>query len=509
MQWLAWAVSMLLLGALAAMWMTQDRHYLLQVERERMAAQVELVENNLMRQLGAVDAALLSVRRDLDFFEQPSSDLQVLNRRLEALTDAMPGVRTLSVLDGTGTLLASNRTEFLGQNFAEREYVQTAQQQPDPGLLYVSQPFRTKLGVYTINLMRLVLDDRGRVYRILTATLDPSFYETLLDSALYDPGMWVGIAHQNGMLMVVQPAKTGWVGTDMTRPGVYISRHQASGQQATVTEGLDPFTGEPSLKAFRTIQLQQPPTSAALVVAMTRHLADINQPWVSRAWLAAMLWGISVVLTAAALWLMQRHSNQVRQLLAEQDLLRRQAEEDIRRLAFYDTLTQLPNRRLLLDRLPLCLAASLRHGRYSALFFIDLDHFKTLNDSHGHSQGDELLVQVAQRLLACVREEDTVARMGGDEFVLMLPELSGSASDARVRAEAVARKVLMALSDEYQLGDLRYRCSGSVGIALFGHRTESVDQVLERADDAMYAAKSAGRNAYRFADAAADAAPAA
>ena len=213
-----------------------------------------------------------------------------------------------------------------------------------------------------------------------------------------------------------------------------------------------------------------------------------------------MVWLAVGLLMGFSLWLTQQHSGKVNRLMAEQDQFRKQVEDEIRQLAFYDPLTHLPNRRLLMDRLPLCQAASLRHGRYSALFFIDLDNFKTLNDTHGHSAGDELLVQVAQRLQACVREEDTVARMGGDEFVLMLPELGTSAKDARQAAEAVARKVLAALSERYQLSDIGFGCSGSAGITLFGYRTESVDDVLDRADNAMYAAKWAGRNTYRLAD---------
>lgn len=179
---------------------------------------------------------------------------------------------------------------------------------------------------------------------------------------------------------------------------------------------------------------------------------------------------------------------------------RKKAEEEIRNLAFYDSLTHLPNRRLLLDRLQQAVAASSRNGRYGALLFLDLDNFKTLNDSLGHDTGDRLLVEVAARLHACVREGDTVARLGGDEFVLMIEDLSGDGAEAAAQTEAVANKVLAALGASYRLGTQEYRGSSSIGITMFSGREAGIDELLKRADLAMYQAKAAGGNALRFFD---------
>jgi diguanylate cyclase (GGDEF)-like protein/PAS domain S-box-containing protein len=179
---------------------------------------------------------------------------------------------------------------------------------------------------------------------------------------------------------------------------------------------------------------------------------------------------------------------------------RKAAEEEIRNLAFYDSLTHLPNRRLLLDRLQQAVAASSRNGRYGALLFLDLDNFKTLNDSLGHDTGDRLLVEVAGRLLACVREGDTVARLGGDEFVLMVQDLSDGGGEAATQAEVMANKVLGTLGQPYQLGSQAYRGSSSIGVALFSGREVGIDELLKRADLAMYQAKAAGRNTLRFFD---------
>jgi diguanylate cyclase (GGDEF)-like protein/PAS domain S-box-containing protein len=179
---------------------------------------------------------------------------------------------------------------------------------------------------------------------------------------------------------------------------------------------------------------------------------------------------------------------------------RKAAELEIKQLAFYDALTLLPNRLLLMDRLRHALAATARTGREGALLFIDLDNFKTLNDTLGHHVGDLLLQQVATRLSSSVREVDTVARLGGDEFVVMLENLSEDATDASQQAREVGEKVLLALNQPFQFAGYEHRSTPSIGITLFGDHRDDVAELLKRADLAMYQAKAAGRNTLRFFD---------
>ena len=174
------------------------------------------------------------------------------------------------------------------------------------------------------------------------------------------------------------------------------------------------------------------------------------------------------------------------------------AAQEIRRLAFFDALTGLPNRRLLMDRLSRSVVMSGRSGKYSALMFLDLDHFKRLNDTLGHHVGDQLLQQVAQRLQTCVRVGDSVARLGGDEFVVLLEELSEHSADATTHAQAVAHKILACLGEPYALLDTKQTCTPSVGIVVYGKTAEAVEDLLQKADAAMYQAKAAGRNTARF-----------
>jgi diguanylate cyclase (GGDEF)-like protein/PAS domain S-box-containing protein len=179
---------------------------------------------------------------------------------------------------------------------------------------------------------------------------------------------------------------------------------------------------------------------------------------------------------------------------------RKQAEQQIHQLAFFDPLTELPNRRLLMDRLHQELAIGARTGQYGAILFLDLDNFKTLNDSKGHDIGDMLLVEVARRLTSCVRDGDTVARLGGDEFVVVLESLNKVAAEAAKDAEHVAEKIRAALSEPYLLKQRQYHSTPSIGVALFCGHQDSLDNLLKYADTAMYQAKTAGRNAIRFYD---------
>ncbi|TAN73913.1 MAG: sensor domain-containing diguanylate cyclase, partial [Gallionella sp.] len=172
---------------------------------------------------------------------------------------------------------------------------------------------------------------------------------------------------------------------------------------------------------------------------------------------------------------------------------RKLAEEKIRQLAFYDALTGLPNRRLLMDRLHQALAASARSGQHGALMFLDMDRFKALNDTKGHDAGDMLLIEVAKRLQGCVRDIDTVARLGGDEFVVVLEALGGTDTEAATAAALVAEKIRDALNRPYQLQGYEHRTTASIGVSIFYGNQQSVDDLLKCADKAMYQAKTAGR----------------
>jgi diguanylate cyclase (GGDEF)-like protein/PAS domain S-box-containing protein len=204
---------------------------------------------------------------------------------------------------------------------------------------------------------------------------------------------------------------------------------------------------------------------------------------------------------------MQDHGETVHLAVTRDISLRKEMEERVHQLAFHDALTNLPNRRLLTDRLKQTMLASKRGARFAALMFLDLDNFKPLNDLHGHEVGDLLLIEVASRLQSCVRGVDTVARIGGDEFVVLLSDLNADPAISKSQAAIVAEKVRIKLAQPYLLSSkhggradsiIEHHCTASIGVVLFFDHQASEDDILKWADDAMYLAKDEGRNRVRF-----------
>ncbi|MBI5429270.1 MAG: diguanylate cyclase [Nitrosomonadales bacterium] len=208
----------------------------------------------------------------------------------------------------------------------------------------------------------------------------------------------------------------------------------------------------------------------------------------------------------------EREGNQVAYYVATYTdiTVRKAAEDEIKNLAFNDALTQLPNRRMLIERLNQTMAAGKRSRRYGALMFIDLDNFKPLNDKYGHEVGDLLLIEVASRLVSCVREVDTVARFGGDEFVVMLSELDADRADSVLQAGIIAEKIRAILAEPYVLtiwkdglvaAAVDHRCTSSIGVQLFIGHEASAEDVIKGADLSMYQAKRDGRDRVCFGEA--------
>ena len=180
--------------------------------------------------------------------------------------------------------------------------------------------------------------------------------------------------------------------------------------------------------------------------------------------------------------------------------LRKKAEEEVRILAFYDSLTKLANRRLLMDRLQQALASSDRSGNFGAVLFLDMDKFKKINDLRGHDHGDSMLIEVAERIKGCVREVDTVARFGGDEFVVLFEDFGQNEAGASQRAASIAEKIRASLNLPFQINGQMHYSSPSIGVCLYNGQTVSVDDLIKHADIAMFRAKNEGRNGVRFYD---------
>jgi diguanylate cyclase (GGDEF)-like protein len=227
-----------------------------------------------------------------------------------------------------------------------------------------------------------------------------------------------------------------------------------------------------------------------IYVSVAIGVDDALAVWRRQTMIAAML--VAVVLIGFGILLTRLWRTELRRALSLEELA--QSEEKVRELAYFDPLTNLPNRRFLLDRLALGLSQAKRHQRSLALMFLDLDHFKTINDTLGHVVGDELLKEIARRLVECIRTGDTISRQGGDEFVILLTEISHPSD-----ASNVAEKIIKALGRPYHVSGHEFKATISIGIAVYPvDGTDDAPELMRKADKAMYAVKATGGNGYRF-----------
>jgi diguanylate cyclase (GGDEF)-like protein len=491
-QWVLLGMVLLMLGGFIAYIQFQEYHRIDKQEQDRLAIQTKIVEKNLTPQLLLADRVINGIIKDLPAWKAAQDHYKRGNHQLEVINDTLIGIRPILVIQADGTVIASSNHSLVGMNFTYREYFQTALKNPDPDILHISAPFKTVLGTYVISLFKTIPGKDGAFGGIVIVSVVPEYFSILVDSILYAPDMRASIVHGDGRLFLVAPYDVKVFGMDLATPGSFFSRHRASGKIANVFSGMN-ANGENRIAAQRTIQLMNPPIDKPLVVIVSRDLNALFTPWRNSLYAQCILFGVISFFSTFSLLILQSRRR-------DQFIEREKAEKKIKMLAFYDQLTGLPNRILLVDRLKQGLTASTRSNKYGAILFIDLDHFKTLNDTLGHDMGDLLLQQVAQRLGSCIRAGDTVARLGGDEFVVQLADLGTNEQEAAAHVEIVGNKILAELNQTYLLNDTPFRSTPSIGATLFKGQLNTVDDLLKQADLAMYKSKAVGRNALRFYD---------
>jgi len=328
-------VTGLLLVALVLAWrLSAERHRIEAGERTHLAEQARIIDANLGRQLGAVDSALLQIREDLPELSEQRQGAGSLDARLRALSGAMPGVRTLFVLDRAGRVLASNRDTLIGQDFHERAYFRLARSSNDPGLLHVSPPIRNALGTYAINLERSLAGPDGAFAGLVAATLDPEYFATLMASVAYAPDLWVSLAHADGTLFLIVPDQQIPAGNALARPGSLFRRHMDSGQAATVLVGRVLATGEWRMAARRTVHPAGLPMDAPLVVAATRPLGGILAPWRRECWHEGILYGLFAFGVLLALRAYHRRRRLLQEVAADRAVMARSLQD--RMTLFFD-----------------------------------------------------------------------------------------------------------------------------------------------------------------------------
>ena len=327
-------LALVTLGGFMA-WNLHSEHLKIEArERLRLADQARIIDDNLGPQLGAVNNALISLQKDLAYMLGREDGPRILQQRLQALSGAMPGVRTLFVLNGEGRAIASNREALVGQELKERAYFQLARRSNDPAILHVSSPIRTALGTFAINLERSTRDAHGRFTGLVAATLDPEYFTTLLNSVNYTADTWTSLIHADGTLFIVVPDQGIPPGTRLARQGSLFNRHMDSGQRATVFSGRILATGDWRMVARRTVQPAGLPMDAPLVISVTRNLTAVFAPWQKDLWQQIRTFSLLTLAAGGALFAHQRRQNSLAQIEALRQAALSSSEEQMR--LFFD-----------------------------------------------------------------------------------------------------------------------------------------------------------------------------
>lgn len=591
-------------------------------ERQRLMQMAGMVDANLSSRLQSTSNALDSIRDGLTERLPQGSEMSALNLRLQSMVTAMPGVRSLSVLNRDGILIASNRPDFLGVNLYEAERYRVMRQSGDPNLLFISSPFLSPDGVSSMAAAKLVLNSKSEVNGYVSAVLDPDYFSVLLESVLYAPDMRASLIHSNGQGIFRAPADEGVAGMHfINTPNTLFGLHVQSGQRTSVQEGIGVATGQHRLAVLSSIQPTTTPAFNTLVISLSRQVPAIFHDWQRELRVKLVLFGVLVGVASLGLlavqWrqrayaqLRRSHEAEFRQaderlreseerfrklfedtvqsvvlledgrciaanqaalamhgmecldqlvgrspcelspllqpdgqpskdkaaqlarLAAEQGACeyewtflrpdghpfvahmvatvihqggksimhvvgtditeQKRAREQVEYLAYHDALTGLPNRVLGQDRLQQALEVAKRQQNGLAVLYLDLDKFKYVNDSYGHAMGDALLKGVALRLCLCLRAEDTVCRLSGDEFMAVLPEVR-----SYPQVSSLCERILSDLGAPFELEGVQLFTSFSIGVALYPQDGSDSETLMLNADTALYEAKKAGQNLYR------------
>jgi len=728
-QWLILGAALLTLGGATAFNLYIEHGRTQNREQARLLTQAQVIQQNVERNLAAVDKVLVDLRRELPRHLAAKD----LSEDIKTLVDAMPGVRTVLLLDANGLVTGSSRPELRGKDFAFRDYFKTARAHADPDTLFVSAPFKTALGVYGITVVRSISGPGGEFAGIVSATLDPQYFTTLMASVRYAPDMWSAIAHADGIQFLMVPNRDGQTGKNLAQPGSFFSRHRDSGRDASILTGIVYATGEERMMALRSIRLTKPPQDKPLVVAVGRDLGVIFEPWRRDVAVQGGLFAVIAMLSTGGLALRQRHQREFEQRaeaaaaalqesdrfmktltdnipgmvaywtdelrcrfsnkaylewfgktpqqmhgIRMQDLMgtelfaknepfvraalrgerqqfertltkadgsigytwahyipdidgarvrgfyvlvsdvtdlkrtelalaesewklktiiaaepecvkvlapdgtllqmnragldmieadfedqvlgqcvadivapqhrdafnalnervirgesgtlefeinglkgghrwldthavpmrdvdgqitgllgvtrditrRKKVEQDLEQLAQTDFLTNLTNRRHFMTLAEQELSRTIRYGGPLSVLMMDIDHFKTINDTYGHKTGDLALQRFAGLCRQALRDIDVIGRVGGEEFAVVLPQTDGA------RALEVAERLRKAIADAAVALDqgLPLRFTISIGMATLAETSTNLDTLLSQADEALYAAKNGGRN---------------
>jgi len=312
-QWILLGCVLVFLGIIISFNLYVEHERTHARESNRLQAQARVIAENLQHQLALANKALQSASAKIASLKGSSQSAEF---QLKVIADSIPGLSHIAIIDARGKLIYSNQQRYIGKNFSHRDYFQTVKRKPSADTLYISAPYKNMLGEYVINVSRMIVGPGGEFSGIVTATLDPEYFKTLMSSALYASDMWDGIAHGDGSLFLMVPGREWLYGTNLAQPGSFFSRHRDSGRMVTIMSGRMRYTNEIRMMVQRTINSPSLKMDQVLVVAVSRDLDMVFQEWRNDALIQAGLYGLINLISIFGFYTYQR----------KQSILQHQAE---------------------------------------------------------------------------------------------------------------------------------------------------------------------------------------
>lgn len=507
-----WTVVLLALFALATLlgWdLYRDFQAIDQAGRDRLLHNMHIADVTLSRRLQTTSNALQGIRSEVQAGKIARKDL---NERLAIMVSAQTGVRSILLVDRDGHVTASSRRELLGLNFRGSERYKAIRDSADPHQLHLSPPFFTPLGSYAISLGLMIDDKQGKFDGYVLAVLDPDFFKILLESLVFSADVHASLIHFDGMMVFRVPDAENVAGTNLReRPGSLFVKFMNSGKKVDILTGIATATNVERMIAFAVISPAKAKIDKSLVIAIDRDISVMYAPWVGEMQLRVSLFAAIVFVSVFGLFFYQRRHRAI-ELLEEAQEAEREATEkkilqinaeleekvrlrtaelekanaELRHLSRHDILTGVANRMAANEHLHSEHVRMKRTGSTYSVLMIDVDYFKRINDTYGHETGDVVLKRVAKTLNSCVRASDFLARFGGEEFLLLLPDTNVES------ALLVAEKIRQAV--ESSPDPIAGKVTISIGLASADTGDLDESAGVSRADSQLYEAKSAGRN---------------
>lgn len=305
-EWLLLGSALLVVGLIIGHFMSEMRKDIETRERDRLTVQARVIHDALEQQIDTINRTLVGIRDELPQWRSEPDGMLQAQRRLKAFADAMPAVRTLLILDAKGDAMASNQDALIGRNFAERDYFQVAARNPNIDTLYLAPPFRTALGAFGMNIVRMVRGPNGEFAGIVGATLSPDELTRTLESVRYAPDTWAALAHGDGELFLIAPLQDELLGVDLAKPGSLFSRHLDSGKSTNIMTDRVMLTGERRMMALHTVQPPALKMDKPVVVAISHDLDAMYVRWREEATLIGGIYALLIAITVPGLYLTQR-----------------------------------------------------------------------------------------------------------------------------------------------------------------------------------------------------------